>query len=222
MTTITVLAALVANEAGENYSNAKVKTVWDQWVIEAVEGVLSSGRWHSLNTSDTITTVNTTRTYDLDATIAEVRAIQIPVTGKPLSYTTIESLLRHGKLLATAGVATDWYVDGATSTDQITVGLYPTPNGVVVYDVMGLLRPALLTTSSEIPLGLEFDKVIRNFVRAKAAANEKNFDEASWYQKLGDSALQMLNSRFVEGPRPGSRLPALGGKQVAQLPAAKE
>ena len=222
MTTVAALCAISADEFGEDYSgDSAVKAQWDLWGVEAIEEIVASGRWHSSNSERTVTSIAHTRLYSLSAEVAEIRIIEIPSGGGELAQTTIEDLVRRSKDLGTSGVPTDWYINSATSTHQITIGLYPVPAAILAYKAYCLDKPAALSGSSTIPLGLEFERVIRYLVRSKAWINEKDVERASFAQQQADGALALLNSRFVDPPEVGSRLPSAHTKTVSQLPVAQ-
>jgi hypothetical protein len=215
----------MATEFGEEYNDIDISTQHQNWVIEVVEEIITSGRWFFQNDSQDVTLVAGTRVYALDADVSEIR--QISYGSTRVAYAPVERLIAHGNSLTTQGTPTNWYIENMGSSQEIQIGFYPVPNAAGVtaaspVKVHTLLRPAALTSSSTIPLPEEYIRVAKDGIRAKVRFGDGDINGFQLMDKRFKEGLSLLNARFHQRPKRPSPSPLSNFKAQSQSPGTAE
>ncbi len=228
MATVDDVAADIATEFGEEFSDLDIKEQFRTWVGEIFEEVYASGRWFFQNDSQDVTLVLSQKDYSLNATVAEVRDVRDPDDNVRVEYAPVERLIARGKDLLIAGLPTNWYIDSLGVNQEIVISLWPVPNQAAVDDIVALkaytlLRPPALGGATTIPIPTEYIRVMKDGIRAKVKFSDGDLDGHQVARETFQDGLLLLNARFHGKPRPGSSLPVkLKLKQTHQSPATAD
>lgn len=228
MATVDSLASDLATEFGEEYTDIDIATQFQNWVIEVIEEIVTSGRWFFQNDSQTLALVASTRVYSLDADVSEVRQVYDPTNKVRVAYAPVERLVAHGNGIDDEGnQPTHWYMEGIGSNQEIKIGLYPVPSAAAVAAIPNLtihtaLRPAALASTSTIPLPEEYIRVAKDGVRAKIRFSDGDINGFQLMDRRFTEGLQLLNARFHARPKQPGRLPVQAFKSQSQSPGTAE
>jgi hypothetical protein len=218
----------MANEFGEEYSDIDIATQFQNWVIEVVEEIITSGRWFFQNDSESVALADGTRVYSVSADVSEIRQMYDPVNDVRIAYAPIERLVALGKGLADEGAQpTNWYIEGLGSSQEIQIGLYPVPNAAAVAAIPNItayttLRPAAMTSASTIALPEEYIRVAKDGIRAKVKFSDGDVNAYQLMDNRFAQGLQLLNARFHARPSAPTTLPVGKFKDQSQSPGTPE
>ncbi len=228
MATVDDVAADVATEFGEEFSDLDIKEQFRTWVSEVFEEVYASGRWFFQNDTQSVTLIDGTKDYSMDTDVAEVRDMRDPNDNVRVEYAPVERLIARGKDLLITGTPTNWYIDSLGSNQEIKISLWPVPDAAAVAAITALtaytlLRPPALGGTDTIPIPTEYIRVMKEGLRAKVKFSDGDLDGFQMARQLFQDGLLLLNARFHGKPRPGSSLPVkLKLKQTHQSPATAD
>jgi hypothetical protein len=218
--TVNQLSLELMIEVGEDTSNTSLVSQFETWTNDAYVKVVSSSRFFYQNKSEPIATVVGQKIYTLASDAEEVRAIVNVSTDLPLSYEPVEDLIRLGLNLEASGTPETWYYEGANSTTNIQVGLYPVPSTIITYNYHELKRPDTLATGATIPLSVTYIKAMKMYVRALVAFNDGDTDLHDRVMGEFDNEIGKLVARFGT-PVSGQSLVKAGRQRaIRQAPAA--
>jgi len=210
------LAQELAIEAGEQFDDIDVKSQFEDWVQQAVDGIISVSPWFFNNVVETFATANGTATYTLGASTSSIRDIAIGTTH--IVYAPIERLIARGKDLSLAGTPEYWYFAGMDSSNQLKISLQPVPNSVATVTVHGTARPADLASGATIPLPQEYLNAVRAKVRALLAFSDKDYNAVGMFEQQYQQLVGGLAQRYAGLVRPPSRLRVKGSAATYQSP----
>lgn len=221
--TLLTFATEVANEAGEDFGNAQVSTLFKNWAKEAYINTAASSRFLWTNSNYVITTSVGVGEYTLDADVAEIKAIRIKggSVDSSLGYNTEESLLRLDINIVEVGVPLYWYYSGINeNTTAFKIKVVPIPDAVYSLGVFALSRPADLGDSTVIPLPPEFIETMRVYVRAMYQLNDDRIQLAQQSFQQYEQKLLAYVSRYTAPRQVQSRLKIKNLAGNRQAPAA--
>ncbi len=228
MATVDDVAADIATEFGEEFSDLDIKAQFRTWVSEVFEEVYASGRWFFQNDTQNVTLSDGVKDYSMDTDVAEVRDMRDPNDNVRVEYAPVERLIARGKDLLLEGTPSNWYIDSLGTNQEIKISLWPVPDADAVADISALvaytlLRPPALGGSDTIPLPTEYIRVMKDALRAKVKFSDGDLDGHQVARQLFTDGLLLLNARFHGKPRQGSTLPVkLKLKQTHQSPATAD
>jgi hypothetical protein len=210
------LAQELAIEAGEQFDDIDVKAQFEDWVQQAVDGIISVSPWFFNNTVETFSTVASTATYTLGASTSSIRDIAMGTTH--IVYAPIERLIARGKDLTLAGTPEYWYFSGMDASNQLKISLQPVPNAVKTITVHGIARPASLASGDTIPLPEEYMNAVRAKVRSLLAFSDKDYNAVGMFEQQYQQLVGGLAQRYAGLVRPPSRLRVKGAQGTYQSP----
>lgn len=228
MATVDSLASDMATEFGEEYTDIDIATQFQNWVIEVLEEIVTSGRWFFQNDSEDITLVASQRIYSLSADVSEIRQLYDSTNTARVPYAPVERLVALGKGLLTEGDKPEyWYLEGLGTSQEVVIGLYPIPNATAVTNISPLkahtlLRPAALSSSSTIPLPEEYVRVAKDGIRAKIKFSDGDVQGFQLMDQRYMQGLQLLNARFHSRPKKPSQIGVAAFKHSSQSPGTPE
>jgi hypothetical protein len=220
-TTLDAFANQMADEAGEDYTDAQVALLFKQWSKEAFVNTAASSRFLWTNAAFDLTTSIGVSEYTLDATVAEVKALRNKTTEALLGYNTEESLIRLNIDFEESAAPKYWFYSGIdTTSTAFKVQLVPVPDAVYNLQIRALTRPTDLGDSTVIPLPVEFVELLRMFVRAMYQHNDDKIQLAQQNLQVYQQTLLAYVTRYT-APRQvqsGLRVKNIAGNN--QAPAA--
>lgn len=178
--TVNQIALQLVQETGESTSNVDYVTTVERWVQECVDAIGDAKRWAYLYSIGALSTVASTRTYNLTVAFAQEIAVRYTDGSGILTATTKDKLINSGEKLTRTAKPTFWYPDAYDITNEIlTLGLHPTPDAVYALEFFGFLVQQELSSSSKLPFPRNFIRVLKDGVRAKIREDDRNYQGAS-------------------------------------------
>jgi len=175
--TLDELSADVLDELGEDKTDAALLLQANKWVQRVYDDVGDEMDWRFNYLLDSITTVASTRTYDLDIDSRDISSARIQGTGELLEYRSKDHLYGYGYDMEVEGVPIYYYHDAFNITNQKgTVGFYPIPQAVYVIDLNCVGRPTTLAAGTNLPVPNEFLGLIHEGALALGHRHEREWE----------------------------------------------
>lgn len=202
------LAQQLIRDWGERVADANVVTQVSEWIMDAYREICAECDWGFLGTTESISTVASTATYAVAVAAAEVTSGRIPSTEADIDYMSREMMVaRHLDLELTGAYPKVFYNAGYDEdTGQNLVGLWPIPTGVLTVEFTENKRAIDLSDSSTIPLPPEFITLIKYFVRAEQARDDKDQDEFKSEMRRFEQGLEKKKFRFRTGSKTAGQM----------------
>lgn len=177
--TVNQLALVLMRECGESSTNADLVAQFEAWVQDIFDEIGIQTEWSWLYIISTLATVNGTRLYEVVGALEQAITMRITIDDTPLVQKKRQELADRGFNLELTGKPTWWYIEGYDSINEVfQLGLYPVPSAIYSIEVLGLLQPQELVSSSKLPFPRSFISVLKNGVRAKFREDDKNWTGA--------------------------------------------
>lgn len=192
--TVNQLAQILMREAGEAVSNTDLVSQYEAWIQDVFDDIGIETKWRYLWNIGTISTVNGQRLYTLAGTLDQEIAARFQVDNTPLTLRRRQELM-GGVDIELTGTPTDFYIETYDATaEQFSIGLYPVPTSVIVIELLGVLNPQELTTSTKLPMPRRFISTLKHGVNALRKEDDKNFDGAVLAKSRYERGLKMLKA----------------------------
>ena len=175
--TLTQLSTDVLDEIGEDSTDAALLALCAKWVQRVYDEIGNELDWRFNYILDTITTVDGTRTYDLNVNVRDVSSARIQTSGEVLGYRSKDSLFNGGYDMENKDTPYFYYFDEfnpATNTGKI--GFFPIPGSVKLIDLNCQGRSATLVAGDDIPVPTDFLTLIHEGTLALAHRHEREWE----------------------------------------------
>lgn len=185
--TLDELSADVLDELGEDNTDAALLLQANKWVQRVYDDVGDEMDWRFNYILDEVTTVASTRTYDLSIDVRDISSARIQDTGEIMEYRAKSHLFSYGYDMEVEGTPIYYYHD-AFNTTTLTgkIGFYPIPDAVVVIELNCVGRPTTLSPAVNLPVPNEFLGLIHEGSLAYGHRHEREWEsfDRTWNMYL--------------------------------------
>lgn len=189
--TVNQLALELIRAHGENSGDANYVLTVEQWIRDALDELGLETNWRVFQDKSTLTTVASTRVYQLPFNVRDINYIRDPATDGELVYYEKARLSLLNMDLENVSRPQFWYyeepiIDTVPNPDEpaYQIGLHPIPDAVYNYDVQYQINPSGLTTSTIIPVVGDILFALKAGVRAYMYLDDERPDLAGMWRQM--------------------------------------
>lgn len=193
------MAAAVMAELGEDTNDATVVSVFEQWVQNIYEDLLTRCLWTFQTDHLQLSLTASTTEYTLDANVQQILSARINGTDTLIEWLPYEALMKMGLDWDSSGPPKYLYDRGYnTSTDpgKLNVGVFPIPATSYTVDIHCILGPSQLATGDTLNVPLEFNHIIMSGVRFMAFTHDKDFNSAALWKQEYEQGIAQKKKRW--------------------------
>ena len=193
--TIDTFGDKLAAALGEDFNDFDTKEVFQDYVIEAIEFILSDKSWPFGKLIQSFASAIAVDSYTVDTNMADIRVLFDTDNNRTLGYIDQDTITLRGLDYDVTGTPKKWY--WKTATDGVfIIGLWPVPSAEVNYNIYGDKQPENLTGSSNIPLPPTANIALRHYVYGLYKESIGDYAGAQLSKLRFSTAYSALNKRY--------------------------
>ena len=211
--TATDLATILMREMDESTDDDEMLTTVIGWISDALDEVSSACDWRIFKSIFPFSTQINVPTYDLDASLIDIRSIRFVDTDEPIHYKDDPRLHSMSINLEEVGKPRDWFFDSQdddpatpiSAQPVIKIRFFPIPDAIYDLTISAQKHPIItpLTALQSIPLRQEMLLAVKDKVRYYICMDDKDYEGADRYKRDFDNRL--LDMVAKEESKPGAR-----------------
>ncbi len=195
--TVDGLADQIAHSIGEDFNDFDVKEMFRQWVSEVIEEILLEADWPFSYLVDSFDTVETSDTYSLGATVADVRSLFRTDVNLELTFIPQDELREENYVYDSPGPPTVWWWK-QISAGLWVVQLWPVPDDEYEIFVYGNTQLATnLSGTSTLPIPSGIYPLIRRGVLALYKGSIGDYPGVQIERTLFERAMTKAKARYL-------------------------
>lgn len=211
--TATELATILMREMDEDSDDEEMLATVISWISDSLDEVSSACDWRIFKSIFPFSTIATQATYDLDASLVDIRSIRFVDTDEPIHYKDDPRLYSMSMNLEEIGKPRNWFFDSQDDDPStaipaqpiIKIRFFPIPDDAYSLTISAQKHPIIipLTELSAIPLRQEMLLAVKDKVRWYISMDDKDYEAADRFNSAFIARLTDMVAK--EESRPGAR-----------------
>jgi hypothetical protein len=208
--TATDLALILMREEDESSDDAEMLTTVIGWISDAVDAISSACDWRIFKAIFPFSTQPTVATYDMDASLVDIRSIRFVDTDEPIHYKDDPRLFSTFTNLEEPGKPRDWFIDSQDDDPATAIGaqpiikirFHPIPDDFYTLTISAQKHPIVtaLTPLQAIPLRQEMLLMVKDWVTARIRYDDKDYEGGDRFLAAYNDRLQKMVAKEESGP----------------------
>jgi hypothetical protein len=185
----------IALALGEDYNDYDTKEVFQEYIIEGIEFIMSDKSWPFGRFVQSFVSSIGADSYSADTNTADIRVVFDVTNNRVLDNIDQDTIQLRNFDIDSTGTPSHWYWKQATSGVFI-IGLWPIPVAEVTYNLYGDKHPENLTGASTIPFPPSANTALRHYVYALYKEGIGDYTGAQLSKLRFQTAYTSLQKRY--------------------------